>query len=121
VPIIDVGFVNAVRSGVIEVVPGVMAFDGKAVVLADGSRVFPHAVVAGTGFRPGLEPLVGHITAIGQHGVPRPQPWLHFLGIGIALSGQLHQVGKDARQLAARVARELAATRSQPTPIGRAR
>lgn len=121
VPIIDVGFVNAVRSGVIEVVPGVMAFDGKAVVLADGSRVFPHAVIAATGFRPGLEPLVGHITAIGEHGVPRPQPKVHFLGIGIAISGLLHQVGKDAHQMAARVARELAATRSQPRSIDRAR
>jgi putative flavoprotein involved in K+ transport len=40
VPIFDVGFIDAVRSGVIEVVPGVTAFDGKAVVLADGSRVF---------------------------------------------------------------------------------
>jgi putative flavoprotein involved in K+ transport len=91
----------------IEVVPAVTALDGRAVVLADGSRVFPDAIVAATGYHPGLEPLVGDVTTIGQHGVPRPQRHLHFLGIGIPLSGLLYQVSKDARQTAARVAREL--------------
>ena len=104
-PIIDVGFVDAVRRGMIEVVPAVTALDGRAVVLADGSRVFPDAIVAATGYHPGLEPLVGDVTAIGEHGIPRPQPRLHFLGIGIPLSGHLYQIGKDARQTAASVAR----------------
>jgi putative flavoprotein involved in K+ transport len=108
VPIIDVGFVDAVRRGVIEVVPALSALDGRAVVLADGSRVFPDAIVAATGYHPGLEPLVGDVSAIGEHGVPRPQPRLHFLGIGIPISGHLHQISKDARRIATRVARELA-------------
>jgi putative flavoprotein involved in K+ transport len=106
-PILDVGFVDAVRSGAIEVVPAITALDGGAVVLADGSRVYPDAIVAATGYRPGLEPLVGHVTAIGEHGIPTPQPGLHFLGIGILLSGLLRQVAKDARQIAAIAAREL--------------
>src|SRR4029453_15424641 len=100
-PVIDVGVVDAVRKGIIEVVPAITALDGRAVVLADGSRVFPDAIVAATGYHPGVEPLVGHVTAIGEHGVPRPQPRLHFLGIAIPLSGLLYQVGKDARQTAA--------------------
>jgi putative flavoprotein involved in K+ transport len=111
VPIFDVGFIDAVRSGVIEVVPGVTALDGRAVVLADGSRVFPDAVVAATGYHPGLEPLVGHLTAIGEHGIPSPQPRLHFIGMRLPISGFLHEVGIDARQLAGNVARELGAMR----------
>jgi cation diffusion facilitator CzcD-associated flavoprotein CzcO len=107
VPIIDVGFVDAVRRGVIEVVPAVTALDGQAVVLADGSRVSPDAIIAATGYHPGLGPLVGDVTEIGEHGVPRPQPRLHFLGIDIPLPGLLYQVGKDARRTAASVAREL--------------
>ena len=114
VPIIDVGFVDAVRSGVIEVVPGVTALDGRAVVLADGSRVFPDAVVAATGYHPGLEPLVGHLTAIGEHGIPSPQPRLHFIGMRIPISGLLREVGLDARQIAENVARELGAIRATP-------
>lgn len=107
VPIIDVGFIDAVRSGAIEVVPAVTALDGRAVVLADGSRLNPDAIVAATGYHPCLEPLVGHITAIGEHGIPRPQPNLHFVGFGVPLSGHLHQMGKDARHTAASVAHEL--------------
>jgi putative flavoprotein involved in K+ transport len=107
VPIFDVGFIDAIRSGTIEVVPAVTALAGGAVVLADGSRVYPDAIVAATGYHPGLEPLVGHITEIGDHGIPSPQSHLHFIGIGIALSGFLHQVGKDAPHMAARVAQEL--------------
>ena len=87
--------------------PGVTALDGRTVVLADGSRLSPDAIVAATGYYPDLEPLVGGVTALGEHGIPRPQPHLHFLGIGIPLSGHLHQMGKDARHTAASVAREL--------------
>jgi len=107
VPIIDVGFIDAVRSGSIEVVPAVTALDGRSVVLADESRVHPDAIVAATGYQPDLEPIVGGVTAIGEHGIPRPQPHLHFIGIGIPLSGHLYQMGKDALQTAAVVAREL--------------
>jgi putative flavoprotein involved in K+ transport len=96
VPIFDVGFIDAVRNGAIEVVPGVTAFDGAAVVLADGSRMFPDVVVAATGYHPGLEPLVGHLTAIGEHGIPSPQPRLHFIGMRIPISGLLREVGLDA-------------------------
>ena len=111
VPIFDVGFIDAVRSGAIEVVPGVAALEGQAVVLADGSRVFPDAVVAATGYHPGLGRLVGHLTAIGEHGIPSPQPRLHFIGMRLPISGFLHEVGMDARQLAGNVARELGAMR----------
>jgi putative flavoprotein involved in K+ transport len=107
VPIFDIGFIDAVRSRTVEVVPAVTAFDGRAVVLADGSRLYPDALVAATGYYPGLEPLVGQITSIGEHGIPNPQPHLHFIGIGIPISGFLHQVAKDARQMAASVAHEL--------------
>jgi putative flavoprotein involved in K+ transport len=106
VPILDVGFIDAVRSGAVEVVPAITALDGRAVVLADGSRVHPDAIVAATGYHPDLEPLVGNVTAIGDHGVPGPQPHLHFIGMGIPISGHLYQMGKDARQIAASVARE---------------
>ena len=119
VPIFDVGFMDAVRRGVIEVVSGVTALDSRAVVLADGSRVFPDTIVAATGYEPGLEPLVGHLTAIGDHGIPSPQSRLHFVGMHIPLSGFLHEVGADARRVARDVARELGATKPHRTAIAK--
>jgi putative flavoprotein involved in K+ transport len=119
VPIVDVGFIDAVRRGVIEVVSGVTALDGRAVVLADGSRVFPDTIVAATGYEPGLEPLVGHLTAIGDHGIPSQQSRLHFVGMRIPLSGFLHEVGPDARRVARDVARELGATKPHRIAIAK--
>ena len=118
VPIFDVGFIDAVRSGVVEVVSGVKALDGRAAVLADGSRVFPDAVVAATGYRPGLEPLVGHLTAIGDHGIPSSQSGLHFIGMRIPVSGFLHEVSMDSPQMARDVARELRALGPVTAPSG---
>jgi putative flavoprotein involved in K+ transport len=111
VPILDVGFVDAVRSGAVQVVRAVTAFDRRDVVLVDGSRLSPGAIVAATGYRPGLEPLLGHITKIGEHGIPSPQPRLHVLGIDIQLSGLLRHISRDARQMATNVDRELATSR----------
>jgi putative flavoprotein involved in K+ transport len=119
VPIFDVGFIDAVRRSLIEVVPGVTAFDGQEVVLADGSRVSPDAVVAATGYQPGLEPLVGHLTTIGEHGIPSPQSRLHFIGMRIPISGFLHEVCLDARQIAKDVARELGARKPRRTALAR--
>jgi len=107
IPVVDVGFVDAVRSGAVEVVAAVEAFDGGGVQLADGSRVEPDSVVAATGYRPGLEPLVGHLGVIGAHGLPRALPGLHFPGMTILLSGLLREIARDGRRIAATVEREL--------------
>jgi putative flavoprotein involved in K+ transport len=119
VPIFDIGFIDAVRHGLIEVVPGITALDRRKVVLADGSRVSPDAVVAATGYHPRLEPLVGHLTAIGEHGIPSPESRLHFIGMRLPISGFLHEVGSDARQIEKNVARELGATKRHRTAIVR--
>lgn len=46
VPIIDVGFVELLRAGRIEVVAGVERLDGAGVALLDGGRIQPDAVIA---------------------------------------------------------------------------
>ena len=89
VPIIDVGFVDAVRRGMIEVVPAVTALDRRAVVLADGSRVFPDAIVAA-----GLPPRTGAARrgCHGDRGARHPEaaaapslPWNRHPAIGTPL------------------------------------
>jgi cation diffusion facilitator CzcD-associated flavoprotein CzcO len=105
IPILDVGIVDAVRSGAVEVVGAVEALDGDDVVLAGGKRIKPDAVIAAIGFRPGLEPLVGHLGVLDERGLPlvhgsaeHPKaPGLHFVGIELTLSGLLRTAARDAR------------------------
>jgi putative flavoprotein involved in K+ transport len=105
VPILDTGIVAAVRTGRIEVVAGIEGFDGDEVVLFGGDRVRPDAVVAATGYRTGLEPIVGHLGVLDERGGPTGHMGsLHFIGYTPSLGGLLRRLPGEAR----RVARALA-------------
>jgi putative flavoprotein involved in K+ transport len=105
-PILDVGIVSAVKHGRVEVVAAVERFEGGAVVLADDSRLSPDAVIAATGFRAGLEPLVGHLDVLGPRGLPAKTdgepvlPGLWFVGFTPTLGGQLREGSIAARTVA---------------------
>lgn len=106
IPILDAGFVAAVRGGRVEVVAAVVGLDGDDVLLADGARIRPDVVIAATGYRAGLEPLVGHLGVLDDHGLPaarEPAPGLHFIGYFPTLAGMLRLIAIDARALAQRV------------------
>ena len=112
IPIVDVGLAAAVQEGRVRVVPALERFEGGAAVLADRSRVEVDAVVAATGFRTGLEPLVGHLGVLDGKGRPLVRdveepagaPGLHFVGFEVTLGGTLRRAGIEARQLARAVA-----------------
>lgn len=107
-PLFDDGFVDSVKAGRIEIVAAVDGFDGDDVLLADGSRVRPDVVIAATGYRRGLEPLVGHLGVLDEKGTPlvtgarqHPSaPGLFFTGYRTELSGQLRLMRFDARSIA---------------------
>ena len=109
-PILDVGIVDAVRRGRVQVVAAVEGFDGADVLLADGSRVRPDAVIAATGFRAGLDELVGHLGVLTQRGLPSKTdgepclPGLWFVGFTPTLGGQLREGSIAARKVAEGVA-----------------
>jgi putative flavoprotein involved in K+ transport len=107
VPILDHGFVDAVASGRVRVVPAVTGFADGAVRLADGTAVEVDAVLAATGYRTGLPPLVGHLGVLDDHGMPLvsggrtlPQaPRLHFIAIKVELTGVLREAGIESAQI----------------------
>lgn len=122
VPILDVGIVAAVKSGRVEVVAAVQGFDGADVLLADGSRIQPDVVIAATGFRAGLEPLVGDLDVLGPRGLPTKTdgepalPGLWFVGFTPTLGGQLREGSIAARKVADALAAHLG---SGMQPVGR--
>ncbi|MEV0182458.1 NAD(P)/FAD-dependent oxidoreductase [Streptomyces sp. NPDC050625] len=113
VPVLDVGLIDAVRKGRVEVVAAVEAFEDGKVVLADGSRVSPDAVVAATGYARGLEGLVGHLDVLDGRGrpvvhggaTPKNAPGLYFTGFTNPISGMFREMAIDAEKIAKAVAR----------------
>jgi putative flavoprotein involved in K+ transport len=108
-PVLDVGIVDAVRRGHVEIVAAAEGFDGRDVLLADGSRIDPDAVIAATGFRAALDDLVGHLGVLDARGLPvatdgKPVlPGLWFVGFKPTLGGQLREGSIAARAVAAAV------------------
>jgi cation diffusion facilitator CzcD-associated flavoprotein CzcO len=112
IPIVDVGLANAVQKGRVRVVAAVERFEDGSIVLADGRRIETDAVIAATGYRTGLEPLVGHLGVLDERGQPLVRdleepagaPGLHFVGYEITLGGSLRMAGSEAKKLARTVA-----------------
>jgi putative flavoprotein involved in K+ transport len=109
IPILDVGLIDAVLADRVEPVAAVAGFDGARVLLADGSALEPDVVVAATGYRRGLEPLVSHLGVLDDRGLPVAHgrrtdsgaPGLYFIGFTNPVSGMFREIAIDARRIAA--------------------
>ncbi|MEV7419014.1 NAD(P)/FAD-dependent oxidoreductase [Streptomyces sp. NPDC089919] len=118
VPVQDVGLIAAVKARAVLPVATLESFDGAEAVLADGTRITPDAVIAATGYRRGLEGLVGHLGVLDERGLPRRKgarpaaEGLFFTGYTNPISGMLRELARDAE----RIARVLARTRSTGGP-----
>lgn len=113
-PTIDAGLIAQLRAGTVTPVAGLTGFDDGAAVLADGTRFTPDAVVAATGYRAALEPIVGHLGVLDPRGRPLGHgartlpaaPGLRFVGLSNPLKGLLLQINLDARAAARAIARD---------------
>ena len=113
IPIIDVGLIDQLKEGRVEVVGAVEGFEGDDVLLAGAERVQPEVVIVATGWRRALEPLVSHLGVLGDDGRPvvhgaqtPPQaPGLYFTGFVNPVSGMFRELGIDAKRIAKAIAR----------------
>jgi putative flavoprotein involved in K+ transport len=116
VPVIDVGFVDALKRGRVEVKPAVERLTDTGAVFADGASGEFDAIIAATGFTTGLELLIDAPGAIDEAGEPRgasgeptAHPGLYFVGFTHSLRGHLFEANRASRRLARHVARYLTA------------
>jgi cation diffusion facilitator CzcD-associated flavoprotein CzcO len=116
--IVDHDVIDAIRERRIEIVGGVESLDERGVTLAGNERIEPDALVAATGYRCGLEPIVGHLGLLDERGVPRVRgegaeaaPGLRFVGYR-PLPAHIGHIGREAR----RAARAIAAARARSRP-----
>jgi putative flavoprotein involved in K+ transport len=114
IPLVDMGFLDAVKAGQVGIVAAVTGFDGDNVLLSDGTTLHADAVVAATGYKRGLDPLVGHLGVLRTDGRPKVRgadtdpgaPNLWFTGFTNPVSGMFRELGLDAKRIGRAVARK---------------
>jgi cation diffusion facilitator CzcD-associated flavoprotein CzcO len=113
--VVDKEVIEAIRGRRFEVVAGVKSLGADGAMLLDRSRLEPDAVICATGYRPGLEPLVGHLGVLGDRGLPRrvgkeaAAPGLYFVGY-VPRPAMLNQTIKDGKRVGDAIARDLRRT-----------
>ena len=109
VPLVDVGTIELIRQGKIEVVPsGIERFTEDGIVCEDGSTHAFDLVVLATGYRAQLEafienpePLLNPRGYPRTHGASCPErPGLYFIGFRNPSTGALHDIAREARRIA---------------------
>jgi putative flavoprotein involved in K+ transport len=112
---VDDGFVDALKAGRTSVTAPIASFDGPSVVLSDQTRLTPDAVICATGYRRGLEPIVGHLGVLRADGLPirhggAPElpttPRLYFAGFWGSNGGQIRVSPIHARRIGRAAARD---------------
>jgi cation diffusion facilitator CzcD-associated flavoprotein CzcO len=115
VPVIDVGFVEVLKQGRVQIRPALVRLSGSEAVYADGRSEPFDAIIAATGFATGLDTLLepGALLdkanePVAPSGVPTASPGLYFIGFTHSLRGHLFEANRTSRTLAVNVARYLA-------------
>jgi len=118
IPLIDVGFVEALKRGRVQVRPALERLTRTDAVFADGTSEPFDAIIAATGFTTGLEPLLDIPSVLDDRGEPRgvsgeptAQPGLYFIGFTHSLRGHLFEANRASRRLARNVRRYLSSPR----------
>jgi cation diffusion facilitator CzcD-associated flavoprotein CzcO len=115
VPLIDIGTLAKIRDGSIKVRGGIDRLTPDSVVFADGREEKFDAVILATGFRSDLRRLIPDADGVlDEHGAPRvtgratAAPGLYFCGHIVSPTGQLREIGIEARRIAEDAKRYLA-------------
>lgn len=117
IPLIDIGTLELIRRGHIQIRPDIRSIAEHEVTFAGGVRGEFDAIVAATGFRPGvarfLDPSLDCEPADsdGRAGATWPRSrvestnGLYFCGFTVTPTGMFREVGYEARRIAAHIAR----------------
>jgi cation diffusion facilitator CzcD-associated flavoprotein CzcO len=106
VPLLDIGTLARIRDGSIKLRGGIDRFTPDGVIFSDQHAEAFDAVILATGFRPDLRPLLPDQKDLlnGQGGPlvtgrATSAPGLYFCGLVASATGQLREIGLEARRI----------------------
>lgn len=113
-PAIDNGFVASLKAGTVSIVPAIEGFEKGTVRLVDQQTIEPDIVIAATGYRTGLESMLGHLDVLDESGVPKihgdeqmdAYPGLWVTGMQPRLTGFFQLASNTARKIARAIDRQ---------------
>jgi len=123
VPVHDTGIVRLIEEGKVTPVAAVEGFTANAVRLTDGRQLHPDVVIFATGWRRGLDGLLGGLGVLDEHGYPRMASEIEsvsgfsFVGFTVSATGALRQMARDARRVAK--VQRIQAAAPRPVTCGR--
>lgn len=107
VPLLDIGTLAKIRDGSIKVRGGIDRFTSDGVVFSDQNAQKFDAIILATGFRPDLRKLLPDLNhVLSKEGQPlvtgrtTSEPGLYFCGLVASPTGQLREIGLEAKQIA---------------------
>ena len=117
IPVIDVGFVSALKERKVEIRPALARLSVTGAVFEDGSAESFDAIIAATGFSTGLHKLLEAREVLNdsdepveRSGEPTARPGMFFIGYTHSLRGHLFEANLASRRLARNVERYLQRT-----------
>ncbi len=117
VPVIDVGFVSALKQRLVQIRPALARLTATGAVFEDGSAEPFDAIIAATGFSTGLNDLLETKNVLNDSdepvalsGEPTSLPGIFFMGYTHSLRGHLFEANLASRRLARNVERYLQRT-----------
>ncbi len=119
IPLLDVGTLDLIRQGRVDVRPGIERFVDGNVMFTDGTQLACDAIVLATGYKPAVRSFLGNTPALDDDGVPKCSgressvPGLYFCGFFVAPTGMLREIGIEAR----RIARDIERTQKKSRPL----
>ena len=94
-PVLDIGIIRLIRKGQVRVRGGIDHIEGAKVHFSDGAHDDFDAIIAGTGFSSDVE-----VKPFGEDG-------MYYCGYWISPTGQIREIGLDARKIAGDIAKRV--------------
>jgi cation diffusion facilitator CzcD-associated flavoprotein CzcO len=113
IPVLDIGTAKKISEGAIKIMPGILTITDDGVVFNDSEKRLFDAIIFATGYRPSYRSFLPSDDIAPDVERSADNAGIYFVGFHVAITGQLHEIGKQAIRVANDIARRSNARAAQ--------